>query len=83
MSVPFLALCERGHTGPKIEKETWDLDYVFEETSSIVEEYGLGAPRKRVGALRGSAHPGAFTKRGESCCGASACITFPQGASSA
>ncbi len=41
MSVPFLALCERGHTGPKIEKETWDLDYVFEETSSIVEEYGL------------------------------------------
>ena len=57
MSVPFLALCERGHTGPKIEKETWDLDYVFEETSSIVEEYGLDRRENEVGALRGSAHP--------------------------
>ena len=35
----FLELCQRGQTGPKVEKNDWDLDYVIDTVMELNDEY--------------------------------------------
>ena len=35
----FLELYERSHTGKKISKDDWDMDYIIENVMELVEEY--------------------------------------------
>jgi methylamine--corrinoid protein Co-methyltransferase len=35
----FLEICERSYTGPKVDKEDWDIDYIIDGVRELVEEY--------------------------------------------
>lgn len=35
----FLELCQRGQTGPKVDKNDWDLDYVIDTVMELNDEY--------------------------------------------
>lgn len=41
MAINFLEISERGQSGPIVDKETWDLDYIAMMTAEVVEKYGL------------------------------------------
>ncbi len=38
----YLELCSRSHTGTKVTKDDWDMDYIIEEVRDLVEAYGFG-----------------------------------------
>ncbi len=35
----YLELCERSHTGEKVTKDEWDMDYIIDTVREIVEDY--------------------------------------------
>ncbi len=35
----YLELCERSHTGEKVSKDDWDMDYIIDTVQELVEEY--------------------------------------------
>lgn len=35
----YLELCERSHTGEKVTKDDWDMDYIIDTVRDLVEEY--------------------------------------------
>lgn len=35
----YLELCERSHTGEKVTKDEWDMDYIIDMVREIVEDY--------------------------------------------
>lgn len=35
----YLELCERSHTGEKVTKDEWDMDYIIDTVRDIVEDY--------------------------------------------
>lgn len=35
----FLEICARGKTGPAVEKDDWDLDYIIDGVRDLVEDY--------------------------------------------
>ncbi len=37
----YLELCSRSHTGTKVTKDDWDMDYIIEEVRDLVESYGF------------------------------------------
>ncbi len=37
----FLELCERSHTGEKVAKDDWDMDYVIDGVMELMDEYGF------------------------------------------
>ena len=37
----FLEFCQRSHTGEKVSKDDWDMDYVIEGVRDLMDEYGF------------------------------------------
>lgn len=42
----YLELCSRSHTGTKVTKDDWDMDYIIEEVRDLVESYGFDWDRE-------------------------------------
>jgi rubrerythrin len=37
----YLEICERAYSGPKVDKDDWDIDYVIYGVRELVDEYGF------------------------------------------
>ncbi len=44
----FLELVERGHDGPRVKKDDWDLDYVAMPIAELVEKYELSRAKDDI-----------------------------------
>ncbi|MFP3156091.1 monomethylamine:corrinoid methyltransferase [Lachnospiraceae bacterium ZAX-1] len=44
----YLELCERSNAGRKITKDEWDMDYIIDTVSDLVEEYAFSWDKQRI-----------------------------------
>lgn len=44
----FLEICARGKTGPSVEKDDWDLDYIIDGVRDLVDEYDFSWDKKVI-----------------------------------
>ena len=44
----YLEICARSHTGEKVTKDDWDMDYVIDEVRELVDEYEFDWDKKVI-----------------------------------
>lgn len=44
----FLEICARGKTGPTVEKDDWDMDYIIDGVRELVDEYEFDWDKKVI-----------------------------------